>query len=134
MDGTITAPFFDFVKIKDEAGIGDVDMLDYLATASGPEYKRVHAIMLKFEDAGVAEAKLPPMPMNTEARPSRIALIASTVSYPCLRGVTMPNWWSRAFKNVSGTCSQMPMVRSPCTLECPRTGHTPAPGLPICPP
>ena len=31
MDGTITEPFFDFVKIKEEAGIGDVDMLDYLA-------------------------------------------------------------------------------------------------------
>ena len=27
----------------------------------------------------------------------------------------------------------MPMVRSPCTLECPRTGQTPAPGLPIMP-
>jgi len=58
MDGTITAPFFDFVKIKDEAGIGDVDMLDYLATASTAEYERVHAIMLRFEDAGVAEAAL----------------------------------------------------------------------------
>jgi len=58
MDGTITAPFFDFVKIKDEAGIGDVDMLDYLATASEAEYERVHAIMLKFEDMGVAEAAL----------------------------------------------------------------------------
>ena len=58
MDGTITAPFFDFVKIKDEAGIGDVDMLDYLATALDPERQRVQAIMTKFEDAGVAEAKL----------------------------------------------------------------------------
>jgi len=56
MDGTITAPFFDFVKIKDEAGIGDVDMLDYLATATAAEYERVHAIMLKFEDRGVEEA------------------------------------------------------------------------------
>ena len=58
MDGTITEPFFDFVKIKEEAGIGDVDMLDYLAAASGPERKRVQAIMTKFEDAGVAEARL----------------------------------------------------------------------------
>jgi HAD superfamily hydrolase (TIGR01549 family) len=58
MDGTITAPFFDFVKIKDEAGIGDVDMLDYLATALDPERQRVQAIMTKFEDAGVAEARL----------------------------------------------------------------------------
>ena len=27
----------------------------------------------------------------------------------------------------------MPMVRSPCTLECPRTGNKPAPGLPMLP-
>jgi HAD superfamily hydrolase (TIGR01549 family) len=58
MDGTITEPFFDFVKIKEEAGIGDIDMLDYLATASGLERERVQAIMTRFEDAGVAEAKL----------------------------------------------------------------------------
>ncbi|HUI06715.1 MAG TPA: HAD family hydrolase [Verrucomicrobiae bacterium] len=58
MDGTITAPYFDFVKIKDEAGIGDVDMLDYLRSATGPEYDRVHAVLTKFEEAGVANAKL----------------------------------------------------------------------------
>jgi len=58
MDGTITEPYFDFVKIKDEAGIGDVDMLDYLASATAAERARVQAIMTKFEDAGVAEAKL----------------------------------------------------------------------------
>ena len=27
----------------------------------------------------------------------------------------------------------MPIVRSPCTLECPRTGQTPAPGRPMLP-
>ncbi len=58
MDGTITAPYFDFTTIKEEAGIGDVDMLDYLATATGAERARVTAVMTKFEDAGVAEAKL----------------------------------------------------------------------------
>ena len=58
MDGTITEPYFDFVKIKVEAGIGDVDMLDYLASAPAAERARVEAIMTKFEDAGVAEAKL----------------------------------------------------------------------------
>jgi HAD superfamily hydrolase (TIGR01549 family) len=58
MDGTITAPYFDFTTIKEEAGIGDVDMLDYLATATGAERTRVQAVMTKFEDAGVAEAKL----------------------------------------------------------------------------
>jgi len=58
MDGTITAPYFDFVKIKDEAGIGDVDLLDYLRSATGPEYDRVHGVLMKFEEAGVANAKL----------------------------------------------------------------------------
>ena len=67
--------------------------------------------------SGVAIAKLPPMPMNTVARPSRIALMASTVSTPCSRGLTMPNRESSAAKNVSGIFSQMPIVRSPCTLE-----------------
>jgi hypothetical protein len=83
--------------------------------------------------SGVAIAKLPPIPMNALARPSRIARIASTVSTPCSRGLTMPNRASNADRNLSGIFSQMPIVRSPCTLECPRTGHNPAPGLPIMP-
>ena len=29
----------------------------------------------------------------------------------------------------SGIFSQIPIVRSPCTFECPRTGHSPAPAL-----
>jgi HAD superfamily hydrolase (TIGR01549 family) len=58
MDGTITEPYFDFTKVKDEAGIGDVDMLEYLRGATGAEYERVHAILMKFEEAGVADAKL----------------------------------------------------------------------------
>ncbi len=58
MDGTITAPYFDFARIKVEAGIGDVDMLDYLRSATGAEYERVHAVLMKFEKAGVANAKL----------------------------------------------------------------------------
>jgi HAD superfamily hydrolase (TIGR01509 family) len=58
MDGTITAPYFDFVKIKEEAGIGDVDMLDYLRYATGAEYDRIHRILLRFEESGVRDAKL----------------------------------------------------------------------------
>ena len=58
MDGTITAPYFDFVKIKEEAAIGDVDMLDFLRGATGAEYERVRGLMTKFEEAGVADAKL----------------------------------------------------------------------------
>ncbi len=45
----------------------------------------------------------------------------------------MPNSVSSASRKASGIFSQIPIVRSPCTLECPRTGHTPAPGLPIMP-
>lgn len=58
MDGTITAPYFDFVKIKEEAGIGDVDMLDYLRYATGAEYERIQRILLRFEESGVRDARL----------------------------------------------------------------------------
>ena len=58
MDGTITEPYFEFTKVKDEAGIGNVDVLEYLRGATGAEYERVHAILMKFEEAGVADAKL----------------------------------------------------------------------------
>jgi len=58
MDGTITAPYFDFAKIKTEAGIGDVDMLEYLRSATGVEYERIHSVLTRFEEAGVADAKL----------------------------------------------------------------------------
>ena len=46
-----------------------------------------------------------------------------------VRGLVMPNCVSSAARNASGIFSQMPIVRSPCTLECPRTGHTPGAGL-----
>ena len=36
-------------------------------------------------------------------------------------------------RSAAGSFSQMPIVRSPCTLEWPRTGHSPAPGLPMLP-
>ena len=45
----------------------------------------------------------------------------------------MPNSLSRASRSHSFGFSQMPMVRSPWTLECPRTGQAPAPGLPKLP-
>ncbi len=83
--------------------------------------------------SGVARTKLPPMPMKNVARPSRIASIAATVSKPCSRGEAKANSLSRASWNVDGMRSKMPMVRSPWTLECPRTGHTPAPGRPMLP-
>lgn len=58
MDGTITAPYFDFNKIRAEAGIGDEDMLDYLRYATRPEHERIHRILLRFEAAGVRDVKL----------------------------------------------------------------------------
>jgi len=58
MDGTITAPSLDFAGIKAEAGIGDVDMLDYLRAAAGAEYERIHGLLMRFEERGVANAKL----------------------------------------------------------------------------
>lgn len=63
MDGTITAPYFDFTKIRAEANIGDRDMLDYLREATGAEYDRIHGILLKYEEAAIHEARL-----NTGAR------------------------------------------------------------------
>lgn len=58
MDGTITAPGLDFAGIKEAAGIGDVDMLDYLRAATGAEYERIHKLLMRFEEGGVANAKL----------------------------------------------------------------------------
>jgi HAD superfamily hydrolase (TIGR01549 family) len=58
MDGTITAPYFDFAKIRAEAGIGDADMLDYLRYANRAEYNRIHGILLRYEEAAVREARL----------------------------------------------------------------------------
>jgi HAD superfamily hydrolase (TIGR01549 family) len=58
MDGTITAPYFDFAKIRAEAGIGDADMLDYLRYASRAEYERIHNLLVRYEEAAVNEAKL----------------------------------------------------------------------------
>ena len=58
MDGTITAPNLEFAKIKQAAGIGDVDMLDYLRAATGQEYERVHKLLMRFEEGGVASARL----------------------------------------------------------------------------
>ena len=80
-----------------------------------------------------AETKLPPIAKNTRARPSASALTASTVSKPCSRGGSKWNSSRSASRNAGFGRSQMPMVRSPCTLEWPRTGQSPAPGLPMLP-
>jgi HAD superfamily hydrolase (TIGR01549 family) len=58
MDGTITAPYLDFAGFKAAAGIGPVDTLDYLRSATGAEYERVHALLMKFEENGARNARL----------------------------------------------------------------------------
>ncbi len=83
--------------------------------------------------SGAAETKLPPRPMKKRALPSRSARIASTVSRPFSRGGSKPNSSRRASRKVAGGLSQIPIVRSPWTLEWPRTGHRPAPGRPMLP-
>ena len=59
--------------------------------------------------------------------------IAPTVSTPCSRGEEKENSASSLSWKAAGICSQMPIVRSPCTFEWPRTGQRPAPGLPMSP-
>ena len=94
MDGTITAPYFDFAKIKDEAGIGDVDMLDYLRFATGKEYDRVRAILTRIEDAGVANAKL-----NRGAR--------KLLSFLVKRGIPIALLTRNSRKSVDGVCRKL---------------------------
>ena len=83
--------------------------------------------------SGVAERKLPPIAKKTFAPPECIARIACTVSKPWSRGGSKQNSRARASRNSGFGRSQIPMVRSPCTLLWPRTGQAPAPGLPMLP-
>jgi hypothetical protein len=81
----------------------------------------------------IAATKLPPSDTQVRISPRCMARIAFTASTPCARGIGTPNSSSMAARKDSGICSQMPMVRSPCTLLCPRIGEAPAPGLPMLP-
>ncbi len=83
--------------------------------------------------SGVAATKLPPIAKKTFASPSRRAWMERTTSRPWWRGEVMPNSLSRASRKAGAGRSKMPMVRSPWTLEWPRTGQTPAPGRPMFP-
>lgn len=58
MDGTITAPYLDFAKIKAKIGVGDVDVLDYVQRVRGAERERVLRILHAFEDDGARHARL----------------------------------------------------------------------------
>jgi len=60
MDGTLTTMCFDFAKIKAEAGVGDVDLLDHLDAVRGAEQARLMRIIVKYEKQAAARTKLNP--------------------------------------------------------------------------
>jgi len=82
--------------------------------------------------SGVAAAKLPPSPKKTSTLPSRIARSESTVSHRGHAEVEA-ELVAQLSRNSSGSFSQTPIVRSPCTLLCPRTGQVLLPGRPMFP-
>ena len=83
--------------------------------------------------SGDATAKFPPRATKTRTRPAHISRIASIVESPGARGGAKPNSRSSASRKAGRGRSQMPIVRSPCTLLWPRTGQGPAPGFPMLP-
>ena len=113
MDGTITAPYFDFTKIKDAAAIGDVDMLEYLRGATGAEYERVHGVLMKFEEAGVAEAKL-----NRGAR--------KLLTFLAKRKIPTALLTRNSRKSVDGVCRRL-NVKFDITVTRDDGPHKPAP-------
>jgi HAD superfamily hydrolase (TIGR01549 family) len=58
MDGTITEPYLDFARIREEVDVGERDLLDHLQDADETERARLFAILRRFEVAGVENAKL----------------------------------------------------------------------------
>jgi HAD superfamily hydrolase (TIGR01509 family) len=113
MDGTITAPYFDFARIKAAAGIGDVDMLDYLRSATGKEYERIHGLLMKFEEDGVASAKL-----NRGARTLLAALAKRKIPTALLT--------RNSRKSVEGVCARL-KLKFDVTVTREDGPHKPAP-------
>ncbi|NQU11070.1 HAD family hydrolase [bacterium] len=61
MDGTITAPYLDFLALRARAGIPATrDVLEYIGEAQGADAERLHALLREFEDDGAANARLNP--------------------------------------------------------------------------
>lgn len=94
MDGTITAPYLEFAQFSSLAGIGNVDTLDYLRSVTGQEYERVHALLMKFEEGGVANAKL-----NRGAR--------RLLAYLKKRGIPTALLTRNSRKSVDGVCRKL---------------------------
>ncbi|HUJ09928.1 MAG TPA: HAD family hydrolase [Verrucomicrobiae bacterium] len=113
MDGTITAPYFDFVSIKAAAGIGDVDMLDYLRQATGAERARVQRVLTKFEEDGVANARL-----NRGAR--------KLLSFLAKRKIPTALLTRNSRKSVDGVCQKL-NLKFDITITRDDGPHKPAP-------
>jgi len=58
LDGTITEPFLDFPKIKEEMGIGQRPILEAMAELDGPNRLRVLSILQRHEQHAAATAAL----------------------------------------------------------------------------
>lgn len=113
MDGTITAPYFDFTPIKQEANIGDRDMLDYLREVTGAEYERIHGLLMKFEEDGVANAKL-----NRGAR--------TVLNHLARRKIPIALLTRNSRKSVDGVCRKL-KLKFDVTVTREDGPHKPAP-------
>ena len=94
MDGTITAPVFDFAGMKAEANVGDCDVLEYFLRATGAERERIQRVMQKYEDAAAAKAKL-----NRGAR--------TVLTYLARRQLPMALLTRNSRRSVEGVCRKL---------------------------
>ena len=118
-------------RISARAPVTTCERLSLVETCTVSRVLRIAASVTRV--SGVAATKLPPIAKKTLTRPSRIARMLSTASRPWWRGGWKSNSCSSASRNAALGRSKMPIVRSPWTLLCPRTGQTPAPGRPTLP-
>lgn len=94
MDGTITEPYLDFLKIKEEIDVGEHDLIDFMQRVDAQERARLEGILHKYEADGVANAKL-----NRGAR----ELLDHLASHQIPAALLTRN--SR--KSVDGTCRRL---------------------------
>ena len=113
MDGTITAPYLNFASIKAQANVGDIDLIDYLREATGKEYERIHKILMKFEEDGVANARL-----NRGAR--------TVLSFLAKRKIPTALLTRNSRKSVDGVCRRL-KLKFDVTITREDGPHKPAP-------
>ena len=107
------------------------ERLGFVAICTARSSLRMAANVASGSD--IATARLPPRQISAFDLPSSMAAMASTALWPFSRGAVMPNVRSRLSSSSFDGISVMPTVRSPCTLEWPRSGQMPAPSLPRLP-